>query len=166
MNEKPHRGRIKDWHFIQALANTPPHIEGTFLDHPALLGEYGRTTSVLKYDFETGEIETRNTRYKLVSEGEPSTHSEFPKPGEKMRFLNRNGYPFQLAEAKKLFRLDRLYTVESCEVGPWSSKLTFVGIRGSYNSVMFEPSTQTELPLLGAPDGTHDPKDETGRTQG
>jgi hypothetical protein len=165
MNEKPHRGRIRDWYFVQTHANKPPHIEGLFLDHPELRGNDGHTAAVLKFDAETGEIETRNSRYTLVSEGEPSTHSAFPRPGDKVLFLGRNGYDHQLKEARKVFLLDHIYTVESCDIGPWSSTLTFVGIDGSYNSVMFEPSTQIELPLQGAPDGTRDPQDEASRTK-
>lgn len=165
MSEKPHKGRIKNWYFIQTHANTPPRIAGIFLDHPTLCGDDAETTSVLKFDAATGEIETRNTRYTLVSEGVPALNPRFPKKGDKMLFKGMNGYNGQLALAKKVFIVGHVYEVENCYVGAWDHSIAFVGIVGRFNGVMFEPSTQMDLPLPGAPDGTSDPEDEAGRAK-
>jgi hypothetical protein len=58
--------------------------------------------------------------------------------GGQMKFLNCNGYDFQLSEAQNIFNVDDMYTVENMNVGGWSSTIKFVGIKGWYNSVMFD----------------------------
>jgi hypothetical protein len=65
--EKPHKGRIKDWRILHSAGTV--YIAGRFLDHPSL-GKHGGnsiTSPVLRADFVTGEIETRNSRYTLIS---------------------------------------------------------------------------------------------------
>ena len=60
------------------------------------------------------------------------------KPGESVYFLGRNGYDFQLAAAKKVFKPGLQYTVSSIEVGCSSSTVSFVGDEDrKWNTVMF-----------------------------
>lgn len=94
------------------------------------------TSFVVTHDGD--EIETRNSRYTLVKEGQPSTPSPWPQPGEKMRFLGQNGHAYQREEALKHFKVDELYEVVDCEVGDWSHSIRFKDIEGYFNGVMFK----------------------------
>ncbi len=58
--EKPHKGRITDWIIAGG------RCFGRSESHPQFAGMDIRTSTVLKHDEETGEIETRNSRYTLV----------------------------------------------------------------------------------------------------
>lgn len=62
----------------------------------------------------------------------------WPKRGDTMRFLGRNGYEFQLAEALKQFTPGETYTVSDCRVGSWDHSISFEGVDGRFNGVMFE----------------------------
>jgi len=152
--EKPHFGRIKDWRFCQNEPNAAPYISGYFLDHPLMRGTDGYTSRVVKYDADSGEIETRNSRYRLVSDGEMSAHPGFPKKHDTMRFLGKNGREHQLAEALMVFKAGEAYEVESCHVGAWDHSVTFFGIGGHWNGVMFE------LVPEGEGNGPRDPAEE------
>lgn len=76
---KPHKGVIIDW---RRVAMTPEQIEyyknkgedtglnyyikGTCVNHPNYgYGPMFRTSWIMSHDEETGEIETRNSRYTL-----------------------------------------------------------------------------------------------------
>jgi len=121
-------------------------IEGDFLDHPFHRGR-GHTSYIIAHDEVTGEVETRNSRYRLVAEGEPSRIAGWPWKGDIMRFLGQNGYDYQLEAAKKVFDQNGSYEVADIDVGDWSSTISFVGIPGRWNSVMFEA---TPAPQSGA----------------
>ena len=69
---------------------------------------------------------------------EPSSEHKWPKAGDKMRFLGRNGFDNELARAKQQFVIGSEYEVDSCDVGDWSHTVYFVGIEGGWNGVMFE----------------------------
>ena len=69
--EKPHHGRIAAWRKIKS--GTMEGYEGVFLDHPHLTGFVSRTSAILKGPDGDGEIETLNSRYKLVG---PETTGE------------------------------------------------------------------------------------------
>lgn len=62
----------------------------------------------------------------------------FPWKGDRMRFLGKNGYGRELAEAMKLFEVGKVYEVADCSVGDWSHSVAFVGVPGRFNGVMFE----------------------------
>jgi hypothetical protein len=73
---KPHNGTIRNWyraHFDKAETENYYKedvglgymIRGKFLDHPYYAGQFGHTSWVMSFDEETGEIETRNSRYTL-----------------------------------------------------------------------------------------------------
>jgi len=63
----------------------------------------------------------------------------WPGPGTKMRFLDRNGYDYQLAEARELFDTKATYTVKNVEVGSWHHSFEFAEFPGQrFNGVMFE----------------------------
>lgn len=67
MIEKPFHGRIKDWARLRSTDRGLGYlIIGEFLDHPKFAGKQGHTSYIVKHDEETGEIETRNSRYLLV----------------------------------------------------------------------------------------------------
>jgi len=71
MGEKPHMGSIQHWHKYECGTKGLGYlIRGQFIDHPYFAGEYGQTSYVVAHDEATGEIETRNSRYKLV--GKPT----------------------------------------------------------------------------------------------
>ena len=61
---KPHRGRITDWTRVW-IDDERYHIFGFSQDHPRLAGHL-LTSVVLKHDEATGEIETKNQRFRLV----------------------------------------------------------------------------------------------------
>ena len=69
--DKPHHGRIANWYKFELMTKekgTKNYVLiGHFLDHPTLGKNeaLSHTSAVLKYDEATGEIETRNSRYKL-----------------------------------------------------------------------------------------------------
>lgn len=130
-SEKPHYGRIKDWYRDGDV------IRGVFLDHPYHRGE-GHTSLVLHHDGATGEIETKNSRYTLVKEGEPSRFQDFPIRGDRMKFLNANGYDSQREAAEKVFDMNKIYTVTGCVVEPWDHWVSFQDIPGVWNGVMFQ----------------------------
>lgn len=65
---KPHKGCIENW----SKYDTPGHglgylILGRFLDHPHFAGERGNTSYVIAHNELTGEIETANSCYTLIS---------------------------------------------------------------------------------------------------
>lgn len=62
----------------------------------------------------------------------------WPKPGDKMRFRNENGYPFELADAQKVMTEGQIFTVKKCRVGDFSHSVEFEEITGNWNGVMFE----------------------------
>lgn len=67
-SDKPHKGRIDDWYKSECgAAGLGYLIRGKFLDHPDFSGYYGHTSYIVKHDEATGEIETRNSRYTLLT---------------------------------------------------------------------------------------------------
>jgi hypothetical protein len=62
----------------------------------------------------------------------------WPTSGDEMRFIGVGGLEFQLEEARLEFKMDEVLVVDHFELGDWSSKITFVGRHGEWNSVMFE----------------------------
>jgi hypothetical protein len=75
---------------------------------------------------------------KMMSEAKKSARDRWPEPGDKMRFLNRNGYDSELEAARKVFNTSDTYTVRGFDLGSLSSRITFQGISGRWNSVMFD----------------------------
>lgn len=134
---KPDHGRIKSWSKAPCNGGLGYLIEGEFLDHPYLRGS-GHTSVVIAHNAETGEIETRNSRYRLVNDGEPTRMPGWPWKGDKMRFLGKNGHDYEREEALKAFEIGAEYEVADCEVGDWNHTVSFVGKPGRWNGVMFE----------------------------
>ena len=64
--------------------------------------------------------------------------SRFPTPGEKMLFLNRNGYDAERKRAAAVFDTNKEYTLKTIDIGNWSSSVSFEEVAGSWNSVMFD----------------------------
>jgi hypothetical protein len=60
---KPHKGTIDNWYKLPVQGRTV--IIGDFVDHPEFAGKQGHTSYIVKHDKETGEVETRNSRYTL-----------------------------------------------------------------------------------------------------
>lgn len=138
MNDKPHHGRIKGWSKEPCNSGLGYRIVGEFLDHPHFRGPRCHTSYVIAHNSETGEIETANSRYTLVTDGEPTRMPGWPWKGDRMRFLGEHGYEHERAEAKKVFEVGKEYEVEDIDIGDWHHTIAFVGIPGRYNSVMFE----------------------------
>lgn len=67
-SEKPHRGSIvhAEKRYVDGCPGLGYYIVGRFVDHPDFAGRIGHTSYVVAHNTETGEIETRNSRYTLV----------------------------------------------------------------------------------------------------
>lgn len=94
-------------------------------------GEYV-ITSRIEDDLGGGLYKTHSgTIYKV--------ESAWPMAGDKMRFLGKNGYDHQLAEASKLLSVGDVLTVKRCYVGSFDHSIEFEEMTGrSFNGVMFE----------------------------
>lgn len=57
--------------------------------------------------------------------------------GTKVRFLNENGYDFELEHAKKVFDVNKTYTVKDITIYSSSSDVVFEEVDGEWNTVMF-----------------------------
>lgn len=79
--------------------------------------------------------------------------SGFASKGDKVRFLDRNGYERDLESARRVFTKDQMLTVKSVDVDKWSSTYEFVNVFGRYNTVMFEPIYNNGLPAVDKPLG-------------
>ncbi len=66
------------------------------------------------------------------------TPAWFAKPGEKVRFLGRNGHDFELRETLSLFDVGDELVVTGGRVGGCKSSYRFEGYSCSFNTVMFE----------------------------
>ncbi len=64
--------------------------------------------------------------------------ARFPAAGDKVKFLNRGGYPNELREAQLTFDTHTLYPVEACEVRNFDHRIKIKGLDGWWNGVMFE----------------------------
>lgn len=73
-----------------------------------------------------------------ANESEAPELHRWPAKGDRMKFLGRGGYPFQLADALKVFAPGQIYIVADCEVSSFTHSVKFEGIEGCYNGVMFE----------------------------
>jgi hypothetical protein len=62
---KPYKGRITGWSLTRFGLKTI--VTGLFVDHPQFAGQRGHTSYVVSLD-RYGQLETRNSRYLLVSE--------------------------------------------------------------------------------------------------
>ena len=79
------------------------------------------------------------TEYINMNTGEPAFDLRgWPRNGQKVRFLNKNGYEYQLEKAKEAFNVDDEYTIKDCVVGMSSSYYKFEEVTGDWNTVMFE----------------------------
>jgi hypothetical protein len=56
----------------------------------------------------------------------------------KVHFLNQHGYDREREEAARIFNTTDIYEVDSVQIGDWHTSVSFKGITGSFNSVMFE----------------------------
>jgi hypothetical protein len=68
----------------------------------------------------------------------------WPKRGDKMHFLNRNGYDGERTRAAEIFDTNQSYTVKSISIGSWSSLIYFEEVDGGWNSVMFDFAEENE----------------------
>lgn len=74
-------------------------------------------------------------------------HKEFQKELIKARkfccccvkFLGKNGYDYELREAKKKITVGKEYYVSTITIDKWKTTINLYGISGDFNSVMFEP---------------------------
>lgn len=62
----------------------------------------------------------------------------FAGKGDKVRFMNKNGYDPERERALKAIGLERIVTVVECDIGSSSSSYTFEEVPGSWNTVMFD----------------------------
>ncbi len=66
--DKPHKGNISGWSKVECSHGLGYYIMGWFENHPDFSPKYTNTSWVEKHDTETGEIETRNSRYRLIGD--------------------------------------------------------------------------------------------------
>lgn len=66
--------------------------------------------------------------------------SNWPKAGDKMRFLSKNGYDNELKAAQAKIKEGEVLTVSKFHLGGWHSSIEFEELTGRFNSVMFEPA--------------------------
>lgn len=64
--------------------------------------------------------------------------ARWPKRGDTMKFLGRNGYDHELRAAMDAFKIGQEYKVRDCEVGDWSHCVWFEDVPYAWNGVMFE----------------------------
>ena len=62
----------------------------------------------------------------------------FAMPGEKVMFLNENGYDHQRQQASRIFEVGQVLVVEETNIGSFSSTYKFKNHKNHYNTVMFE----------------------------
>ena len=62
----------------------------------------------------------------------------FAMPGEKVMFLNENGYDHQRQQASRIFEVGQVLTVEEVNIGSFISTYKFKNHKNYYNTVMFE----------------------------
>ena len=67
----------------------------------------------------------------------PCREDRWPRKGDTMRFLNRNGYDFEREAAAKVMTEGQTFTVKQCRVGEFSHSVQFEEITGTWNGVMF-----------------------------
>jgi len=72
---KPYKGRITEWSLAPFKQKTI--VIGLFVDHPQFAGQRGHTSYVVSLD-KYGRLETRNSRYLLVSEVVENEQEEAP----------------------------------------------------------------------------------------
>lgn len=65
---KSHKGKIEHWFKMPCLGGLGWRACGMSIGHPEFDGSNIRTSYVLNHDQQTGEIETRNSRYTLIGE--------------------------------------------------------------------------------------------------
>lgn len=58
--------------------------------------------------------------------------------GGKVRYTDENGYAHEREEARELFNTTDVYTIATIRETPSGAWLTFEGVVGEFNSVMFE----------------------------
>lgn len=71
---------------------------------------------------------------------------DFAKPGDKVRFLDANGYDMDLKSAREQFTKGQVLTVAEARIGNWNSTYRFLSATGWFNTVMFEP-VEDEAPV-------------------
>ncbi|GAB5503451.1 hypothetical protein [Pyruvatibacter sp.] len=69
-SDKPHRGFIRSWRKVNAVASDEYFIDGVFDGHWRFDGKFGHTSLVLSHNSETGEVVTKNSRYTCLPEDE------------------------------------------------------------------------------------------------
>lgn len=64
---------------------------------------------------------------------------KWPEAGDKMRFLNENGYDVQLEQARQHFEVGKEYIVDAIVVSSFDHAIKFKEVPGTwFNGVMFE----------------------------
>lgn len=65
MQEKPFLGIIRHWHKVPSDEGLGYYIWGEFVAHPDFGNKITNSSPVYVHNLETGDIETRNSKYKL-----------------------------------------------------------------------------------------------------
>lgn len=72
---KPYNGTIENWYMMECNGGLGYYIMGTLMEHPDFGKKFTNTSYVVKHDKLTGDIETRNSRYRLIGPEKKTIHS-------------------------------------------------------------------------------------------
>jgi hypothetical protein len=68
-----------------------------------------------------------------------SSGKTWPSKGDKVVFIDENGYDHDRLQANKFFKKGRILTVKEFNLGKWSSSILLEEVPGEwFNSVMFD----------------------------
>lgn len=66
------------------------------------------------------------------------------EPGARVVYMAKGGYPDDVPHANKVLTKNMVYTVRCVEIDSWSSLVYLEGIKGGFNTVMFDNVTEDE----------------------
>jgi hypothetical protein len=72
----------------------------------------------------------------------------YARPGSKVIFTGKGGYPAQNSHANSVLEIGREYEVKHVSVGSWSSNVYLEGVEGSWNTTMFRDSDTDKIRLV------------------
>jgi hypothetical protein len=91
-----------------------------------------------KEKIQEASLEWRIANREKIRQRTLKADDRWPKKGDKMTFVGRDGYPHQVTAARKVFTVGSEYEVVDCDVAASSHSIKFVGIDGRWNGVLFQ----------------------------
>lgn len=110
--------------------------EAASIEWPNLAISLDNTKEILT-KMEQGPVIEGSLTPKMVKYVKSAT-SAWPEPGDKMRFLDANGYEHERADARKFFTKDQILTVKGVSVGHQHHSIIFEEhVLRAFNGKMF-----------------------------